>query len=117
MTAAGPLRDPRTSGPYKRLRAAFIARHPSGSPCCLCGRPIDTSLSGMAKWGPTVEHHVPVSVLRRHAATWADLVALCCDVSTWGIAHRTCQQRQGASMGGRVIAARKAARRVPYRDW
>jgi endogenous inhibitor of DNA gyrase (YacG/DUF329 family) len=31
-----------------------------GSRCNLCGRKIDMNLSGRAKWGPTIDHLVPV---------------------------------------------------------
>jgi hypothetical protein len=108
------MRDPRTSGRYKRLRAEYIARHPIGTACCLCGRPIDTTLSGMSAWGPTVEHHVPIAVIRTAARTWDDLVAMCCDMRTWGIAHRRCQASQGARSTNAIRRAKAGqSRRRP----
>lgn len=37
-----------------------IAVRDSGR-CHLCRRKVDMSLSGMAKWGPTIDHIIPVS--------------------------------------------------------
>lgn len=32
-----------------------------GAKCNICGRRVDLTLSGMAKWGPTIDHLIPVS--------------------------------------------------------
>jgi len=90
------MRDPRTSSRYQRTRREYIARHDNGHPCALCHRPIDLTLPGTAKWGPTIEHRIPVRTLRLHAETWDALVTLTCDTRSWALAHSTCQQRQGA---------------------
>ena len=91
-------RDPRTSSRYQRARRAYIAQHTAGATCCLCGHGIDTTLSGSSPWGPTIEHHVKVWLLTVHARSWDDLVTMACDTSTWGLAHRQCQARQGAQV-------------------
>ena len=92
------MRDPRSSRRYRTLRAQYIADH-QGAPalCALCATPVDTTLPGTHPDGPTVEHGVPVRQLRRMAHDWDHLVALTCDTSTWsGIAHKRCQDAQGA---------------------
>lgn len=92
------MRDPRSSRRYRTARAAYIAAHEPGHPCCLCGLPVDTTLPGMSAWGPTVEHRVKVIDLQAQAQTWDHLVALVCDVSMWGLAHSRCQSKQGAGV-------------------
>lgn len=104
------MRDPRTASRYQRLRREYIARHDNGSPCALCHRPIDLTLPGTAKWGPTIEHRVPVRVLRQHAATWDDLVTLTCDTRTWALSHLHCQRQQGGP-------AAHATRTAPESRW
>ena len=90
-------RDPRTSSRYQAARRAYLAAHPPGVPCALCGRPVDTSLPGMATWGPTIEHRIPVRRLRQAADSWERLVELTCDTSMWAVAHSHCQKRQGGA--------------------
>lgn len=29
--------------------------------CCLCGDPVDMTLSGLETWGPTIDHVTPIS--------------------------------------------------------
>lgn len=48
----------RTAGP-KTLSVDELAKR-DGARCNLCGRKIDMRLSGRAKWGPTIDHLVPV---------------------------------------------------------
>lgn len=104
------MRDPRTSSRYQRARREYIAAHRSGHPCALCGRPIDTTLPGTAKWGPTIEHRVPVRTLRLHAETWDALVTLTCDTRSWALAHLHCQRQQGGP-------AAHSVKRPPSSRW
>ena len=81
------MTDPRHTGAYVMARRAFIRSSANGTPCSLCGRAIDTTLSGNAPWGPTIEHTVPV----RHAPE------LALDTTLWRLAHRRCNNRQGGA--------------------
>lgn len=98
------MRDPRSHKRYRNARADYIARHGAQAPCVLCGNPIDLALPGSHKWGPTIEHRVPVRHLRQMARTDDELLDLACDQRTWGLAHLACQRRQGGPAG---LAARK----------
>ncbi len=66
----------RTAGP-KVLSVSEIAAR-DGSRCNLCGKRVDLTLSGMAKWGPTIDHLIPVS----HGGTN--------DADNLALAHRHC---------------------------
>lgn len=110
----GRLPDPRATRRYRNARKAFIAQHIPGSPCCLCGHPIDTTLPGNVPAGPTVEHRIPVRRLRLMVGTTPELQALVCDTSTWGLAHRRCQDKQG----GRASRETQGQRMLrPEREW
>ena len=115
------VNDPRNHRRYLQARKAWLAGY-QGRPgtCCLCGQPVNTSLPGTHRLGPTIEHRLPIRVIRATAQTWAECVALACDTSLWGLAHRRCQSRQGQAvttvLNRRRNAARKAAR-TASRDW
>ena len=49
----------RAAGPKVMSVDQIAAR--DGCACYVCGRRVDLSLSGSAKWGPTIEHRIPVS--------------------------------------------------------
>ena len=54
-----------------------------GRRCNICNRKIDLSLSGMAKWGPTIDHILPVSLGGTN------------DPNNLTLAHRCCNTRRG----------------------
>lgn len=100
------MADPRHSGAYVMARRRFIAAHPPGTPCVLCGLPIDTTLSGNDPRGPSVEHTMPVRHYPEHAL----------DVTLWRLCHRRCNNQQG----GRVARDGRSSRqwdRPPERRW
>jgi hypothetical protein len=90
--------DPRRSSAYVMARRRWINAQPNGTPCALCGRPVDTSQSGNAPWGPTVEHRLPV---RSHPE-------LALDQSWWALAHRKCSDRQGAQVANAIRRSKRA---------
>lgn len=108
--------DPRSTRRYRSRKATWLPEH-HGESCALCGRPVDTYASGTAK--ATVEHLIPIRDLRRQAASWAELVDLCCDTDHWAIAHQGCQSKQGARVGGLLATGgtARAPRLRPSRDW
>ncbi len=108
------MRDPRSHRRYTEARLAYISRHGSRAKCVLCGEPIDLTLSGSDKRGPTVEHRIPVRRLRQIASSEAELLEMACDESTWGLAHRSCQDRQGGKASRSTTRPR---RHIPERDW
>ncbi|MGE3813487.1 MAG: hypothetical protein AB7I24_18255 [Candidatus Nanopelagicales bacterium] len=77
--------DPRHSSAYVMRRRRFIKAQPVGTPCALCGEPIDTRLPGTHPAGPTIEHVVPV----RHRPD------LALDDTLWALAHKSCNDHQG----------------------
>lgn len=62
-----------------------------GSRCHICHRKVDLNLSGMAKWGPTIEHIVPVS---KGGTNEAHNLAL---------AHRHCNTVRGNRGGSQLL--------------
>lgn len=66
----------RTAGPKTMSVDDLAAR--DGARCNLCNRKVDMNLSGHAKWGPTIDHLVPVS----HGGTN--------DPSNLALAHNFC---------------------------
>jgi hypothetical protein len=100
--------DPRRSSRYVVTRRRWLKQQPDGSPCIMCGRAIDMSLPGTHPFGATVEHSVPVRTLRRLARDEAELIDLACDTSTWLLACRRCQSRQGARVSNRTRHGRPA---------
>ena len=107
------LKDPRSHRRYKTASAAWIRNQDPGSPCCLCGDPVDTSLPRTVPAGPTVEHRLPVRDILAQADTQQQALDLACNEDLWDLAHRVCQDRQGAS----VTNGRAAVVYEPSRDW
>lgn len=107
------MRDPRSHRRYRDAARAWIQRHQPGHPCCLCGEPVDTRLPGATAFGPTVEHRLPIRTILATSGTFPQALELACDASLWGLAHRRCQDRQGAA----VTNSRHRAGYVPSRDW
>lgn len=54
-----------------------------GKRCHICNRKIDLSLSGTAKWGPTIDHILPVSLGGTN------------EPNNLALAHRCCNSRRG----------------------
>lgn len=112
--------DPRSTRRYRTVKAAWLPLH-HGQRCALCPLPVDLYATGAAK--ATVEHLVPIRDLRRQAASWAELVDLCCDTDHWAIAHQGCQSKQGARVGGLLATGNRTTipepppRPRPSRDW
>lgn len=90
------MRDPRSTRRYRTARDAYVAAM-LGTPCALCGHAVTTS--------PTVEHRLAIRYIQATARTWDECVAMACDTSTWGLAHASCNSRQGA----RVVNATRAS--------
>ena len=84
----------------KLAKARLAIARERNEPCARCGLAIDYTLSGMHRWGPQVDH--------LYAAAVHPHLAL--DARYLSVSHRTCNQRHGAALGGRVVAARKRAR-------
>lgn len=106
------MRDPRSHRRYRTAAKAFIAAHPQGTPCCLCHEPIDTSLPSTTPNGPTVEHGMPIRVILASAHSDQHALDMACDTSLWGVAHRVCQDRQGAA-----ATNARAVTHTPSRAW
>jgi hypothetical protein len=106
-------KDPRHTYPYQRARARFIKSQPNGTPCSMCGKPIDTSLRGDDPAGPTIEHTVPVR----------DAPEVALDVTLWRLAHARCQGQQGAyathdrRRGRNAPVTPEASRGRPWISW
>lgn len=107
------MQDPRRSSRYRTTRTAWLAGY-AGQPgtCCLCGGTVRTDLPGTHRLGPTIEHHYPVRHIMATAQDWAQAVAMACDTSQWGLAHRVCQDRQGQAVTSATNRTRNAARGV-----
>jgi hypothetical protein len=110
------MRDPRSHRRYRTAAKAYIAAHP-GATCCLCDDPIDTTLPSTMPWGPTIEHLVPIRDIIASARDDMQALAAACDTSSWGIAHRRCQDQQGASVTNGRIEPTQAVVYVPSIDW
>lgn len=101
------MSDPRSSGSYMRKARDYInARRLQPIDCALCGEPVQMQAPSTTPTGPTIEHTVPVRHLKRMAADRAELVALVCNTEWWAIAHRRCQDKQGA----KAVNMRKKSR-------
>lgn len=108
-------RDPRSHRRYVTTRAAWL---PTAHPiCCLCGKPVDTTLPGIHPDGPTVEHTLPIRRILTIATSWDEVLALTCDTSLWRLAHKVCQDRQGAHVVGQQQRSRRTPPRQPSRAW
>jgi hypothetical protein len=94
--------NPRHSAEWGRLRSRIVAAaRARGDPCALCGRPIDYTLSGRARWGPTVDHEFSI----------VEHPDLAFEPSLLRIAHRQCNLSRGGRLGkARQVAARNAGR-------
>lgn len=110
MSSTG--RDPRSHRRYRTTAKAYIAAHPPGTPCCLCGEGIDTTLPSTTPLGPTIEHRIPIRDILTAARDDAEALAMACDTEAWGIAHRVCQDRQGAD-----VTNGRATTYSPSRAW
>lgn len=86
------MTDPRRTYQYQQMRRAWLPT--VGDTCCICGGWVDRQLSGSHPLGPTVEHTIDVV----HAPERA------LDVTLWSLAHRACNSRKGASLGGKRLA-------------
>jgi 5-methylcytosine-specific restriction endonuclease McrA len=86
-------KDPRSSHRYRKTRAEYLrtAHHA----CCLCGKGVDPQLPPGYPGSPTIEHRLPVRRILAMTTTWEEAVALACDTSWWGVAHKGCQDAQG----------------------
>jgi hypothetical protein len=107
--------DPRSHRTYRTAAQAYITAAPDVIPCALCGHPLNTRLPGTHKWGATIEHRTPIRIILATARTNAEALAMACDTSQWGIAHRHCQSHQG----GATTRERRTQRPRPTasRDW
>lgn len=89
--------DPRWTRAYSVKAKAFIdLRRTQPIDCALCGEPVNMQAPSTTPTGPTVEHRIPVRALKRMAKDRAELIRLTCDEQWWAIAHKRCQDRQGA---------------------
>lgn len=106
------LRDPRSHRRYVEAANAYVLAAPKYVPCALCDDDVDTDLPRTHSDGPTIEHRLPVRTILATAQTQAEALAIACDQNLWGIAHRVCQDRQGAGVTNRTVAEG-----TPSRDW
>ena len=101
--------DPRTSRRYQAARKAWL---PTADPvCCLCGCFVDVTLPARLPAGPSVEHTVPVRVILATTQSRAEALDMACDTSLWGLAHKLCQDRQGAQVTNSRHQPRGGSRR------
>jgi 5-methylcytosine-specific restriction endonuclease McrA len=92
--------NPRHTVQWQQLRKRVIASAQyRGDSCYRCGQPIDYTLSGRHMWGPTVDH--TYSIAEHPELAYVD--------SLLKVSHRRCNLRYGASLGGRRLAAKRAA--------
>lgn len=94
----GEAGDPRGSKQYADARARYLGALGDVATCCMCRQPIDMSLSGRDRAGPTVEHMLPIRDILARTQTYAQAVNLACDITWWDVAHRACQCKQGADV-------------------
>ena len=105
--------DPRSSRRYTDTRRLWLAGYGGqDATCCMCGRPVDTSLPGTHPMGPTIEHRYPVRMILAEARDDAHAVEMACDTSWWAVAHSRCQSRQGQAVTSQINRARNGDRRV-----
>lgn len=106
------MRDPRSHRSYQQAARSYINRQPNPASCSLCGETIDTRLPRTIPEGPTIEHRAPIRYLRTIAVDDADLLTLALDETNWALAHRRCQDKQGAA-----AANTRNTRRHNSREW
>ena len=107
------MSDPRGHRRYVTLARTYIVEH-DGEPCALCRRPVHAGLPIGHPMRATIEHTTPVRVMRHMATDTAALLDLVCDTRLWALAHKHCQDRQGARA---VNAARRRTTRRGARAW
>lgn len=106
------MRDPRSHSRYQATRRTWL---PTAHPiCCLCGQPVDLTLPATHRYGPTVEHTVPIRSILAMARSYDEALTLACDTTLWLLAHKRCQDRQGAAV---TNARRRRGPRQPSRAW
>lgn len=106
------MRDPRSHRRYTDLARAYIAaRRDQAIMCALCAEPVNMAAPRTHDDGPTIEHRLPIRVIVKQASNFNDALNICCDQSKWAIAHRSCQNRQGAQ------ARNNSSPRTPSRIW
>jgi 5-methylcytosine-specific restriction endonuclease McrA len=92
--------NPRHTVQWQQIRKRIIAwARYRGDPCFRCGQPIDYRLSGRHPFGATVDHVLSI----------AEHPELAFVESLLKVSHRTCNLRYGASLGGKRLAAKRAA--------
>ena len=92
--------NPRHTVQWQQIRKRVIDRaRYLADPCYRCGQPIDYTLSGRHTWGPTVDHTYSI----------AEHPELTFNESLLAVSHRQCNLRYGASLGGKRLAAKRAA--------
>jgi hypothetical protein len=109
-------KDPRRHSRYILAARRYLAALQHAN-CALCGRPVNLTLPRTSPWGPTIEHQHPVRLIQREARDWEHAVALVCDTSTWAVAHRRCNSRQGAIAANKMRGKVRAMQHNPSRDW
>ena len=61
QTGDNPVTTPRRGGrPWRRIRAQWLAANPDVSTCATCGKYVDRTLPGAHKYGPSVDHLIPL---------------------------------------------------------
>jgi hypothetical protein len=95
--------NPRHTPAWQRIRKQIVAAaRARADPPAICGRPIDYTLSGRARWGPSVDHLYSI----------ATHPGLAFDPSQLRIVHLTCNLRRGGKLGrARQLAARNGGAR------
>lgn len=106
--------NPRGSSRYAEAARAYInARRRDAVACALCGQAVDMEAPPLTRWSPSIEHQLPVREIRRIARSYAEAVDIACDQSMWAVAHKICQDRQGAQ----AVNTRRRATGTPSRTW
>lgn len=109
-------RDPRQSAIYRKRRREFIAN--ADPVCCMCGKWIAIGAPGTHPLGPTIEHRLAVRDIMASAVSQQACDELAADTTYWALAHRKCNDAQGARVTSRINAVRNGARRRSgSRDW
>jgi 5-methylcytosine-specific restriction endonuclease McrA len=92
--------NPRHTVRWQQIRKRVIDRaRYRGDPCHRCGQPINYTLSGRHMWGATVDH--VYSIAEHPELTYTETLL--------AVSHRRCNLRNGASLGGKRLAAKRAA--------
>ncbi len=98
----------RAGSQWQQLRRIVLAEEDT---CGRCGRPVDKTLSGNDKWGPTIGHIVEV----------AEAPGLAYDRRNVRLEHRTCNVKAGGRYGRqkqlRGRGTGKTPKRRQSRNW